>query len=422
MDGVDGSIFLQAAVIAVLILCSAFFSSAETAFLSFNRIKMKNEADDGDKKAKRILRMAEDYDKLLSVILIGNNIVNILASSLSTILFARLILNRDLSVTVSTAVMTVLVLIFGEITPKTLAKRLPDSFVRFAAPVLAFISVLLTPLAYVFNKWQSFISGWFKDSGEDAVTEEELLTIIDEATEGGELEEQEGELIKNAVKFYDLDVTDILTPRVDMEGADISWDRSRVADMFNETGFSRLPVYDDTPDDIQGVLYQKDFFRQTSDRPWTELIRPATYVYAEMKVSRLLKLFQESKSHMVIVQDDYGGTVGVVTLEDVLEELVGDIYDEHDDAVVEFRKITDTIYIVDGAASIDDFFEKFELKGEPVDDISTVGGFATHQLGKIPSVGESFEYEHLRIVVNRTDMNRVQSVKVFVGERPAEKD
>lgn len=422
MDGVDGSLLFHAAAIAALILFSAFFSSSETAFLSFNRIKMKNEADEGDKKARRILRMADDYDHLLSVILIGNNIVNILASSLATILFGRLIINQDLSVTVSTAVMTVLVLIFGEITPKTLAKRLPDSFVRFSAPILSFVAFLLTPLAFIFNKWQAFIARRLKGTGEDTVTEEELLTMVDEATEGGEIEEQEGELIKNAVKFYDLDVTDILTPRVDMEGADISWSRPRVAELFNKTGYSRLPIYDDTPDDICGVLYQKDFFRQDASLPWTELIRPATYVYAEMKVSRLLKLFQESKSHMVIVQDDYGGTVGVVTLEDVLEELVGEIYDEHDDAVVEFRKITDTIYIVDGAAGIDDFFEKFDLDGEPVDDITTVGGFASHQLGKIPAVGESFDYEHLHIVINRTDMNRLLSVKVFIGEKIQEKD
>ncbi len=412
----DGSTLLQIAAIAVLILFSAFFSSSETAFLAFNRIKMKNEADEGSKKAKRILRMADGYDKLLSVILIGNNIVNILATSLSTVLFAHLISNQDLSVTVSTVVMTVLVLIFGEITPKTMAKRRPDGFVRFAAPILSFVSFLLTPLAAVFNTWQRFISSHIGGE-DDSVTEQELLTMVDEATEDGEIEEQEGELIKNAVKFYDLDVTDILTPRVDMEGVDISWSRERVAEVFNNTGFSRLPVYDDTPDDICGVLHQKDFFGQNEGVSWNELVRPATYVFAEMKVSRLLKLLQDSKSHMVIVQDEYGGTVGVVTLEDVLEELVGEIYDEHDDEVYEFRKITDTVYIVDGAAGIDDFFEKFDLDGEPVDDITTVGGFAAHQLGKIPSEGESFNYEHLRIVINRADMNRVLSVKVFVGTK-----
>ncbi len=412
----DGSTLLQIAAIAVLILFSAFFSSAETAFLAFNRIKMKNEADEGSKKAKRIMRMADGYDKLLSVILIGNNIVNILATSLSTVLFARLIRNQDLSVTVSTVVMTVLVLIFGEITPKTMAKRRPDGFVRFAAPILSFVSFLLTPLAAVFNTWQNFIASHMGGE-DDSVTEQELLTMVDEATEDGEIEEQEGELIKNAVKFYDLDVTDILTPRVDMEGVDISWSREKVADAFNETGFSRLPVYDDTPDDIRGVIHQKDFFGQSEDADWNELIRPATYVFAEMKVSRLLKLFQDSKSHMVIVQDEYGGTVGVVTLEDVLEELVGEIYDEHDDEVYEFRKITDTVYIVDGAAGIDDFFEKFDLDGEPVDDITTVGGFAAHQLGKIPSEGDSFDYEHLHVVINRADMNRVLSVKVFVGTK-----
>lgn len=422
MDGIDGSIFIQIAVIAFLILCSGFFSSSETAFLTFNRIKFKNEADEGSKKAKKILAIAEDYDRLLSVILIGNNIVNILSTSLSTILFARLIANRELSVTVSTAVMTILVLIFGEITPKTLAKKSPDSFVRFSAPILSVISYILSPIALIFNAWQAFVSDHFGGDEEDTVTEQELLTMVDEATEVGEIDEQEGELIKNAVKFYDLDVTDILTPRVDMVGVDIKWSHERVADVFSETGFSRLPVYDSTPDDIKGVLYQKDFHNADDETGWNGLIHPATFVFAGMKVSRLLKLFQESKSHMVVVQDEYGGTKGIVTLEDALEELVGEIYDEHDDVEEEFRKITDTVYIVDGAVSVDDFFEKFGLESDPCDDITTVGGFAAHQLGKIPSAGESFEFEHIRVVINKTEMNRVQSVKVFVGEKPVETD
>ncbi len=412
-----GSILLQIGVIAFLILCSAFFSSSETAFLSVNRIKLKNEADEGDAGAKRVLAVADNYDKMLSTILIGNNIVNIVATSLSTMLFADLIINEDLAVTVSTAVMTVTVLIFGEITPKTVAKKSPESFARFSAPILSLLSVLLTPLVSIFNMWQGFVSKFFGNGGEDTVTEQELLTMVDEATEGGEIDEQEGELIKNAVKFYELDITDILTPRVDMEAVDIRSDREGVMDIFAESGYSRLPVYEDTLDNILGVIYQKDLYADEGDG-WKELIRPATFVFAGMKISRLLKLFQDSKSHMVIVQDEYGGTEGIVTLEDVLEELVGEIYDEHDDAKVEFRKITDSIYIVDGAASVDDFFELFELESEPVDDITTVGGFAAHRLGKIPSVGESFDYEHIRVVVTAVELNRVQEVKVFVGRKP----
>ncbi len=418
---VDGGILLQVAAIAFLILCSAFFSSSETAFLSVNRIKLKNEADEGDAGAKRVLAVAENYDKMLSTILIGNNIVNIVATSLSTVLFTTLILNEDLAVTVSTAVMTAAVLVFGEITPKTVAKKSPESFARFSAPILSLLSVLLTPLVSVFNMWQAFVSSFFGKGGEDTVTEQELLTMVDEATEDGEIDEQEGELIKNAVKFYELDVTDILTPRVDMEAADIRSDRQRVLDLFAESGYSRLPVFDGTLDNIVGVIYQKDIYAD-EDSEWKELIRPATFVFAGMKISRLLKLFQESKSHMVIVQDEYGGTDGVVTLEDVLEELVGEIYDEHDDAKVEFKKLTDNIFIVDGAAGVDDFFELFELDGEPVDDITTVGGFAAHQLGKIPAVGESFEFEHIRVAVTKVEQNRVQEVKVFVGRKPAPED
>lgn len=422
MDGIDGSILLQIGAIAFLILCSAYFSSSETAFLSVNRIKLKNEADEGDAKAARVLRIVENYDEMLSTILIGNNIVNIVATSLSTVLFTVLIANEDLGVTVSTVVMTVAVLIFGEITPKTLAKRAPDSFARFSAPILSMLTVLLTPLVYVFNKWQAFVSGLFGNGGEDTITEQELLTMVDEATEDGEIDEQEGELIKNAVKFYELDVTDILTPRVDMAAANVEFTGAQVLELFSESGFSRLPVFENTLDDIVGVVYQKDFYGVEGDYGWKELIRPATFVFAGMKISRLLKLFQDSKSHMVIVQDEYGGTEGIVTLEDVLEELVGEIYDEHDDAKEEFRRVADNIYIVNGASSVDDFFELFELEGEPVDDITTVGGFAAHQLGKIPEPGESFDYEHIRVSVTKADQNRVQEVKVVVGRKPVTVD
>ena len=418
MDGIDGSIILQFAALAFLILCSAYFSSSETAFLSVNKIKLKNEADEGDTGAKRVLAVAENYDKMLSTILIGNNIVNIVATSLSTVLFISLIRNEDLALTVSTVVMTVAVLIFGEITPKTLAKRSPESFARFSAPILSLLSVLLTPLVSAFNLWQSFVSGFFGGDGEDTVTEQELLTMVDEATEDGEIDEQEGELIKNAVKFYDLDITDILTPRVDMVAADVKLEREQVLDMFADSGFSRLPVFENTLDNILGVIYQKDLYAD-EESGWRDLIRPATFVFAGMKISRLLKLFQESKSHMVIVQDEYGGTDGVVTLEDVIEELVGEIYDEHDDAKVEFRELNDTIYIVDGAAGVDDFFETFELEGDPVDEITTVGGFAAHQLGKIPSVGESFDFEHIKVIVTRVELNRVQEVKVIIGRKIA---
>ncbi len=419
----DSDILVQIIILAVLIMCSAYFSASETAFLSFNRIKLKSDADEGDKGAKRVLSVADNYDKMLSTILIGNNIVNIVATSLSTMLFVSIITgSEDLAVTVSTVVMTVTVLIFGEITPKTLAKKAPESFARFSAPILQVLSVLLTPLVAIFNAWQSFVTGFFGSKGENTVTEQELLTMVDEATEDGEIDKQEGELIKNAVKFYELDVTDILTPRVDMVAVNRKMNREQVAEVFSETEFSRLPVFENTLDNIVGILYQKDFNKESSGSDWQELIRPATFVFAGMKISRLLKLFQESKSHIVIVQDEYGGTEGVVTLEDVLEELVGEIYDEHDDAREEFRKVTDTIYIVGGAASVDDFFEMFELESEPVDSITTVGGFAAHQLGKIPAAGESFDFEHIKVIISRTDLNRVQEVKVIVGPKPIKID
>ena len=416
----SGTAALQILFLVLLILFSAYFSASETAFSSYNKARMKNDAEDGDKKAKKVLKLSENYEKLISAILIGNNIVNIIATSISTLLFVSLIKNGDLAVTVSTIVMTVTVLIFGEITPKTIAKKAPERMAkRFSKPLSAILT-LLTPLTAIFSVWQRFILKVLKAEDESGVTEEEIITVVEEAASGGEIDEQESELIKNVIKFSDLDVNDILTPRVDMAAVEIGWDRQRIAEVFSETEFSRLPVYEESLDKIVGILYQKDFYNDSS-LPVSQLIKPVKFIFSSMKISRLLKLFQESKCHMVVVNDEYGGTEGIVTLEDVLESLVGEIYDEHDEVVEDILQISENTYRALGSTAMDKLYETFDLQEVPEDsDITTLSGFAAHQLEKIPEEGDSFEYENLNITITKTDSNRVIESRIVVSEKEEE--
>lgn len=412
-------------ILIVLVALSAYFSASETAFSSYNKLRMKSEAEDKKaKKARRVLELGENYEKLISTILIGNNIVNILATSIATLIFTSLIDDPALGATVSTVVMTLALLVFGEITPKTVAKRTADNFSKKVAGSLGFLMWILTPLTFVFNLWQKFVLSFFKGDGEASVTEDEIITVVEEAAEDGEIDEQESELIKNVIKFSDLDVNDILTPRVDVAAVEITWERERIAQVFADTEFSRLPVFDESIDNIVGILYQKDFFNH-ADTPVKELVKTVNFTFSSVKISKLLKLFQESKSHMVVVKDEYGGTEGIVTLEDVIESLVGEIYDEHDEVVEDIIKIADDKYRVLGSASIDKVLETFELEIEEEDDdsdITTVSGFAAHNLEKIPDEGDVFEHENLKITVTKTDGGRVLEtvVQVFPKEEETE--
>ena len=422
----DGSLPIYVLVLVVLIALSAFFSASETAFASYNKMRMKSEAEDKTGKlARRVLNLADNYEKLISTILIGNNIVNIVATSIATILFTHLIPhNEAAAATISTVVMTLAVLTFGEITPKTVAKRIADNFSKKVVGPLEFLVSIFTPFTFLFNLWQRFVLRFLKTDEEVSVTEEEIITVVEEAASDGEIDEQESELIKNVIKFSDLDVNDILTPRVDVAAVDITWDRERVASVFADTEFSRLPVYEENVDSIVGILYQKDF-HNNSDAPISELVKPVKFIFSSMKISRLLKLFQDSKCHMVIVNDEYGGTEGLVTLEDVIESLVGEIYDEHDEVVEEIVQISENRYRVLGSTSIDKFLETFELELEEEDDdsdITTVSGFAAHNLEKIPDEGDSFEHENLKITITKTDSNRVVEAVIDVFEKETQSE
>ncbi len=414
-----GTLAVQIVILIILISLSAFFSASETSFMTYSKSKMKTEAEEGSKKAKLVLRLSEKYDKLLSTILVGNNIVNILATSMATVIFTDIIANEALAATVSTVVMTLAILIFGEITPKTLAKKMAYNLSKKFVKPLDFLAIFLTPLTYLFNLWQKLLAKMFKAEDDQSVTEEEIITVVEEAAIGGEIDEQESELIKNVIKFSDLDVNDILTPRVDIVAVEKGWDRQQISEVFSQSEFSRLPVYDENIDTIIGILYQKDFYSDSLS-PVFQLVKPVKFVFTSMKISKLLKYFQETKCHMVVVSDEYGGTAGIVTLEDVLESLVGEIYDEHDEVVEDLVQISETKYKALGSLAIDKLFEQFEIDEEIEDsDITTLSGFVAHNLGEIPEEG-SFQYKNLKITIISTDSNRLVDAEIEVFPKEEE--
>ncbi len=400
----------------ILVSLSAYFSATETAFSSFNRIRLKGMAENGNKKAALVLQMAEDYDKLLSTILVGNNIVNILLTTVATIFFVKL--TATYGATLSTVVTTVVVLIFGEISPKSLAKEYADSFVMSTAPILRCVVVLLSPINWLFSLWKRLLRLLFKSGGEQAVTEEELLTIVDEAEQGGSLNEQESDMIRRVISFNDRTAQDILIPRVDVTGIPVDATAAELQQAFDESGFSRLPVYEDTIDRIVGVVYHKDYYKQAASAPTpAQLMKPAVFIPPTMQIRLLLKKLQEEKSHLAIVSDEYGGTLGIVTMEDVLEELVGEIWDEHDDVIETIRPDgEDGSYLVLCSTELKELMEHFDRETEC--EATTVSGWVMEALGCIPSVGDSFTADGLTADVTQVDKTHPEEIRVRVAEEP----
>ena len=410
----DSGSITQIIVLAVLILFSGYFSATETAFSALNRIRIKNMASDGNKKAAQVLKLSEDFDKILSTILIGNNIVNISATSIATLLFIDICKgDQALGTTVATIVITVVVLIFGEITPKSLAKERPESFAMFSAPMLRVFMFILYPLNLIFTGWKMLVSLVVKPTEDKGEIEEELLTMVEEAETEGDMEEEEVELIRNAIEFKDIEVGDILQPRVNVVAIDTEDEWDEVEKLFRESGYSRIPVYRDTIDDIIGVVNQKDFF-MAKNRDLRAITKPIEYVVPTMKISELMFKLQHSKSHMAAVVDEYGGTAGIITLEDVIEELVGEIWDEHDEIVETFRKISDNEYRIDCSANLSDMFEFLDIEYDL--DIATVSGWVVEELKQLPRPGDTFEYENLSVRVTKTDTRHVLEIIVKVNE------
>ena len=408
------------AALVILVGFSAFFSASETAFSSLNQIRLKSRAEDGDSSAARVLAMAEQYDKLLSTILIGNNIVNIAAASIGTILFTQM-LGAERGATVSTIVLTIIVLIFGEVTPKSLAKEMPEKVATAVSPFLVLLMALMTPLTWLFTQWKKLL-GHFVHSGEaDTITEGELMTMVSEAENDGELTDRESELIRSAIEFDDVEVEEILTPRVDVVAVEDDIPLEELAQTFAESGYSRLPVYHGTIDNIIGVVHEKDFYiaRLKKATKIDDLVVPTLYTTGSTQISQLLRTLREQHHHLAVVVDEYGGTEGIITLEDILEELVGEIWDEHDEVTEDFRKQSDGSWLVSGSASVDDLYEELDLPEEEDIDSNTVNGLVQEKTCHLPKVGDRFTLGEYDGVVTRTAKRRVTEVRL-TSAAPAE--
>lgn len=403
-------------IMVFCILMSAYFSATEAAFSSLNAIRLKGLADSGNRRAKLAYRLSENYDKLISTILIGNNIVNIAVASIGTLLFVKLY--GDMGATISTVVVTVLVLIFGEITPKSVAKDFPEKFAMFSAPFINLLIHVLTPVDFIFSQWKKLVSKLLNTQEDSKMSQEELMMLLEEAQRDGSIDKDEGALLKNAVEFRDLEAQDILTPRVDLIAVSVDSTKEEIAESFTKSHFSRLLVYDDDIDKVVGVIHQKDFYtgNGVTPKPLQEIITQPIFIHPTEKVSDLLKLLQSNQSHIAVVIDEYGGTLGIVTMEDILEELVGEIWDEHDQQEESFQQLDPHTYLIDGDLTFDDFCSYFHIEDDA--DSVSLGGWIMERMEKVPAAGESFEYGGLSITVEEISNNRIQKVRVVQLEQP----
>ena len=409
-------------VMALLILLSSYFSATETAFSSLNKARLKALAEKGNKRAGRTLALSEKFDRLLSTILIGNNAVNIALTAIATVFFIKILKNDVSGPTVATVAVTVLVLIVGEISPKTLAKESPERFAMFSTPFIRFFIFILTPVSFIFSLWQKLLLKVFKVKDDRKMTPDELLVLVDEVEEGGMIDAEESELLRSAIEFNEQEAVDILTPRVDVEGVPEDAKKEDIARVFTDTGFSRLPVYRESIDNIVGVVHQKDFYDgpKITAKSLREIMKPPVFVTPTMKISDILKILQQQKAHIAVVTDEFGGTLGIVTMEDILEELVGEIWDEHDEVIEEFTLLEDGSYRVSCNADLDEMFEFFDLDAE--EDQGSVGGWVLDQIGKIPDVGDTFDYENLHVTVTETDNQRVVAINVIVEQEEEDEE
>ena len=417
----------QIIIMAICLLMSAYFSATETAFSTMSKTKLKTMIDKGNKRASLALKLSEDYDRLISTILIGNNIVNILLSSIATVFVISLCLqwkdkafSDNYSTLISTAAATIVVLIFGEITPKSVAKNRPEGFALFAAPLMQFFIWILFPISILFSGWAKLVNRIFHSDEDTKMSQEELLMLVEEVQEEGTIDDEEGDLLRNAINFPELKAEDILTHRVDLEGFAIDTPMEEIGKLFEESRFSRLLVYQDSIDNIVGVLHQKDVFtsKGLTDKPLEELISEPLFIHKTERVDDLLRELQTNKSHMAVVLDEYGGTLGIVTMEDILEELVGDIWDEHDEVVEDYKEVSENTFRVDCGGNLTEFCDFFDLEIES--DNITINGWIMEELDKIPACGDRFSYENLDITVTETDFRRVSTIEVVRHEREDE--
>ena len=419
----DTLIVLSSVALLALIILSAFFSASETAYTSASKIRLKNLVNDGNKRAGKALHLLDNYEKLLTTILVGNNLVNILASSICTWMFAAFF--GDWSVIAATLFMLLVLLTFGEITPKTLAKRHPERIAMLFARPLTFMMIVFTPISICFRA----LSGSLKPEDQEeqpTLTEEELSVMIDEIEGEGVLEKSESELIKSAMEFDDKQISEILTPRVDIVAVDKTATMEDMKNVLLSSGFSRIPVYDGTIDRIIGVVYAKDFYSRYFEGAkikMEDLMRPVKFIPETATVARTLTEIQKSMVQMIVVLDSYGGTVGIVSLEDILEELVGEIWDESDEVQYSIVRESDGSYAVLGEANIFDMMEEIGVEFDTGDyEDHTVGGYIQYKLNRVPVKGDRVENDEVKMIVRTVRNRRVKMVQVTVKKEPVPKE
>ena len=397
-------------IMAVCLMLSAYFSATETAFSSANTTRLKTLAEKGNKRAALVCKLLERYDRLLSTILIGNNIVNIATAAIGTVLFVKHY--GDAGATISTVVVTVVVLIFGEISPKSIAKDCAETWAMFSAPILQVLIWVFTPLNAVFSLWKKLLAKVFRLSSDNKMSQEELLMLVDEVQQDGSIDKNEGELLKNAIDFSEQRAEDILIHRTDLAALPITATKEEVAALFTETKYSRLLIYQDSIDNILGTIHQKDFYVGcgVTDKPLRDIILPPVYALEMEPISLLLKKLQQAKTHVAVVVDEYGGTCGIVTMEDILEELVGEIWDEHDEEETPISKGSDGTYLVDAEMSFDDFADYFGLRSDS--DMASVSGWVMEQFGRLPETGASFDFETLHVQITRIANHHIEQIRV----------
>ncbi len=420
----ESDLALQITAIIILVICSAYFSATETAFTSVNRIRIKNMAGEGNKRAKLVLKLIEKYDKLLTTILIGNNLVNIAMTAVATVLFIGIY--GRYGATVATIVITLIVLVFGEISPKSLAKESAEKFALMTAPLINFLVLVLSPVNLIFTGWKKMLVKLFRMENTQNFTEDELITIVEEAETEGSIDNEQSELIQNAIEFNDLTAQEVMTPRVEITAVDLEeYKEEEVAELFKDTGYSRMPVYEHDMDNIAGIINQKDFHNciAGTGRDISEIIKPVVFVAESMKIALLLRKMQQIKTHMAVIVDEYGGTEGIVTMEDIVEELVGEIYDEHDAVVSqEIIPLQNGSFRVLGSANMSKILDYFGIDEEL--DVVTVNGWASMCLDKLPEIGDRFEERFgnriFRGRITRADERKANELNLIVEDAEEE--
>lgn len=411
----------------VLAMFSAFFSGSEIAFASANRMRLqRNLNESGSKMAKNSLYIYDNYDKFLGSILIGNNLVNLTASTVGTQLFILLLADRGLvteniAAVISTFAITVFVLIFGETAPKIIAKKEPERFGSFVSAPLRLINTIFSPIVWLVMKIVNISSRHWDKQEDDSVTEDDLSEIIDTVEDEGVIDEDTSDLLQSALDFPDICAYEIITPRVDMVSIDIDDDEASIRDIVENSPYSRIPVYEDSIDNIIGVIHLNQFLKTMSEGGRFDVrdnLMPVCYIHKTMILPQALRELREKKIHIAIVTDEYGGTMGLITMEDILEQLVGEIWDESDEIESELIQLEDSLFEVDGDMRVYDFLEEFEIDDRDFDDDNTtVGGWAIEQLGSYPARGDSFDFEHLSITVKQLQNLRITRLIVKVNPK-----